>query len=72
MTRAAGKCFPTVKQHPKCMDHAILHGKPFGFLKITTVNLRVLTNEILCFIIVIIKHYLLSSPERADSQISLM
>jgi hypothetical protein len=22
--------FPKVEQHPKCMDHAILHGKPFG------------------------------------------
>jgi hypothetical protein len=22
--------FPKVKQHPKCMDHAILLGKPFG------------------------------------------
>jgi hypothetical protein len=21
---------PKTKQHPKCMDHAILHGKPFG------------------------------------------
>ena len=23
-------CFPKVEQHPKCMDHAILLGKPFG------------------------------------------
>jgi hypothetical protein len=22
--------FPKVEQHPKCMDHAILLGKPFG------------------------------------------
>ena len=22
--------FPKVEQHPKCMDHAILHGKPFS------------------------------------------
>ena len=22
--------FPKVKHHPKCMDHAILHGKPFS------------------------------------------
>jgi hypothetical protein len=22
--------FPLVEQHPKCMDHAILLGKPFG------------------------------------------
>ena len=22
--------FPNVEQHPKCMDHAILLGKPFG------------------------------------------
>ncbi len=28
--------------HPKCMDHAILHGKPFGncVYKINTVNLN--------------------------------
>jgi hypothetical protein len=24
--------FPKVEQHPKCMDHAILLGKPFGNL----------------------------------------
>ena len=23
-------CFPKVEQHPKCMDHASLLGKPFG------------------------------------------
>jgi hypothetical protein len=22
--------FPKVEQHPKCMDHAVLLGKPFG------------------------------------------
>jgi hypothetical protein len=22
--------FPNIEQHPKCMDHAILLGKPFG------------------------------------------
>jgi hypothetical protein len=22
--------FPKVERHPKCMDHAILRGKPFG------------------------------------------
>ena len=22
--------FPKIEQHPKCMDHAILHGKPFS------------------------------------------
>jgi hypothetical protein len=22
--------FPKVEQHPKCMDHGILFGKPFG------------------------------------------
>jgi hypothetical protein len=22
--------FPKVSRHPSCMDHAILHGKPFG------------------------------------------
>jgi hypothetical protein len=22
--------FPKVEQHPQCMDHTILHGKPFG------------------------------------------
>ena len=22
--------FPKVEQHPKCMDHAILRGKPFS------------------------------------------
>ena len=23
-------CFPKVLRHPSCMDHAILHRKPFG------------------------------------------
>ena len=22
--------FPKIEQHPKCMNHAILHGKPFS------------------------------------------
>ena len=28
--------FPKIEQHPKCKDHAILHGKPFGncFIKL--------------------------------------
>jgi hypothetical protein len=32
--------FPKVEQHPKCMDHTILLGKPFSncFIKITTVK----------------------------------
>jgi hypothetical protein len=32
-TRTAGSVFlrfPKVEQHPKCMDYAILLGKPFG------------------------------------------
>jgi hypothetical protein len=32
-TRAAARVFlrfPKVEQYPKCMDHAILLGKPFG------------------------------------------
>ena len=24
--------FPKVSRHPSCMDHALLHGKPFGIL----------------------------------------
>jgi hypothetical protein len=34
-TRAVGEYivflrFPKIEQHPKCMDHAILHGKTIG------------------------------------------
>jgi hypothetical protein len=68
-TRAAGECilrFPKVEQHPKCMDHAILLGKPFGncFIKYLEWNndilrgilipARLLTNQIACFTVVII------------------
>ena len=27
--------FPKVSRHPSCMDHAILHGKPFGIPLVT-------------------------------------
>ena len=33
ITLACGSCFlrfPKFSQHPACMDHAILHGKPFS------------------------------------------
>jgi hypothetical protein len=36
-TARAFSRFPKVSQHPSCMDHAILHGKPFGIPLVTLV-----------------------------------
>ena len=32
--------FPKVSQHPVCMDHAILHGEPFGIPLIQAVRVQ--------------------------------